>query len=171
MLRRLISVFGGVALGLAASQFPEFSQQYEQRLGGAVDELRAIVEKFDASAARAGLTRTQALETYPETGNTFLTQQGEDVSATVERYDRLEIQLMALKDANIVTRVTDFALYYDPEVGARALDSYSPAVPVTSEGFFYAAFGVLVGYVLFAMLGWAGARTFRRRRSRIRIDP
>ena len=51
MIRRLISIVGGVGLGLVASQFPEYAQQYEQRLGGAVDELRVFVEKFDASAA------------------------------------------------------------------------------------------------------------------------
>ena len=172
MIRRLISVMGGVALGLSASQFPEFAQQYQQRLGGAVAELRLIAEKFDSAAAASGLTREQALGTYAETEDTFLTRQGADMDATLTRYERLETQLQALEDANIVTRVTDFALYYDPEIGNEALESYNPAVPVTGEGFVYAGAGVLFGYLLFAMLGWAGARPFRRRhgRPRVRIE-
>lgn len=169
MIRRFISVVGGVALGLAASQFPEYSQQYEQRLGGAVDELRVIVEKFDASAAESGLTRQQALDAYEETGNTFLTLQGQDVGATIARYDRLETQLKALENANFVSRITDFARYYDADIGARALDSYNPAVPVTTEGFTYAGVGVLFGYTLFALLGWTGSRTVRRWRERRRM--
>ncbi len=166
MIRRLISIAGGVALGVAASQFPEFAQQYQQRLGGAVDELHAFVEKFDASAQSAGLTRKQALSTYAQTGNGFLTHRGEDVGQTIARYDRLETQLTALENANIVTRVTDMALYYDPDVAEGALETYKPAVPVTPEGFIYAGTGLVVGYLLFAALGWAGARPFRRRRRR-----
>ena len=170
MIRRLISVIGGVALGLSASQFPEFAQQYEQRLGGAVAELRAIAEKFDAAAAESGLTRQEALGTYAETEDNFLTRQGADMDVTLNRYERLETQLQALEDANIVTRVTDFALYYDPEIGSEAMESYNPAVPVTPEGFIYAGIGVLFGYILFAGLGWAGARPFRHRRSRVRLE-
>lgn len=170
MVKRLIAMVGGVAMGLTASQFPEFSQQYEQRLGGAVEELRHVAEDFDASAADAGLTRQQALETYDDTQNNFLAQRGEDVTATLDRYERLETQLQALENANIVTRVTDFALYYDNDIGASALEAYNPAVPVTSEGFIYAGGGVLIGYILFALFGWAGARPFKRRRNRVRLD-
>ncbi|MBU1174167.1 MAG: DUF2937 family protein [Alphaproteobacteria bacterium] len=170
MIRRLISVLGGVAIGLSASQFPEFAQQYEQRLGGAVAELRVIAEKFDAAAARAGLSRQEALGTYRETDIAFLAGQGEDIGSTLARYERLETQLDALENANIVTRVTGFARYYDPEIGASALEAYNPAVPVTTEGFAYAGIGVLVGYALFGLLGWAGARPFRRRRSRVRVE-
>ncbi|MEM9851772.1 MAG: DUF2937 family protein, partial [Pseudomonadota bacterium] len=47
---------GGCAMLCATSQFPEFSQQYVQRLGGAVDELRRVAADFDASARAAGLT-------------------------------------------------------------------------------------------------------------------
>jgi hypothetical protein len=39
-MRRSLSLLGGLGLGLALSQFPEYAQQYTQRLGGAVDELR-----------------------------------------------------------------------------------------------------------------------------------
>ena len=48
---------GGIAGAVALSQFPEFSQQYLQRLSGAVDELKAITVAFDLSARVAGLSR------------------------------------------------------------------------------------------------------------------
>ena len=63
-MRRTLSLFGGLALGLALSQFPEYAQQYTQRLGGAVDELRAVTRQFDAAATAAGLSREQALARY-----------------------------------------------------------------------------------------------------------
>ena len=43
-------MIGGLALGVVLSQFPEYAQQYTQRLGGAVDELRIITEDFDRAA-------------------------------------------------------------------------------------------------------------------------
>ena len=166
MLGRLISLAGGVVLGVMASQFPEFAQQYEQRLGGAVDELRGFVESFDMSAAREGLSRDEALDTYAAANDTFLARRSEDVQATIARYNRLETQLVALEDANIVTRVTDIAVYYDQGIAERALEAYKPAVPVTPEGFVYAGTGLIVGYGLLASLGWAGKRSVRRRRRR-----
>ncbi|MCK4862479.1 MAG: DUF2937 family protein, partial [Rhodobacteraceae bacterium] len=41
-MANLPGIVGAVALGVSMSQFPEFTQQYQQRLGGAVDELRII---------------------------------------------------------------------------------------------------------------------------------
>ena len=57
MIFRTLALFGGIAGSVSLSQFPEFSQQYLQRLGGAVDELSATVEAVDKSAAETGATR------------------------------------------------------------------------------------------------------------------
>ncbi len=50
-MRRTLGLAGGLVLGIILSQFPEYAQQYTQRLGGAVDELRVITEDFDRDAA------------------------------------------------------------------------------------------------------------------------
>ena len=50
-------------------QWPEFSQQYRQRLGGALDELRRVVAAFEAEAASHALTPAEAvgrLKTNPD---------------------------------------------------------------------------------------------------------
>ena len=52
-MRRMIAGIGGLALAIVLSQFPEYAQQYTQRLGGAVDELRVITEDFDRAALAA----------------------------------------------------------------------------------------------------------------------
>lgn len=62
MIVRTLTLVAALSAGAATSQFPEFSQQYAQRLGGAVDALAEVVADFDASAQAEGLTRTQALE-------------------------------------------------------------------------------------------------------------
>ena len=60
-MRRTLGIVGGLALGLCLSQFPEYAQQYTQRLGGAVDELRIITSEFEVAAREAGLTLEQAI--------------------------------------------------------------------------------------------------------------
>ena len=56
-MRRTVAIVGGAALAVVLSQFPEYAQQYTQRLGGAVDELRRQTQSFDQDAAEGGLTR------------------------------------------------------------------------------------------------------------------
>jgi hypothetical protein len=42
MLVGRLALFFGLLLAVAASQIPEYAQQYRQRLGGAIDELQTI---------------------------------------------------------------------------------------------------------------------------------
>ena len=46
---------------VAFSQLPEFAQQYAQRLGGAISELKVIVADFDRDAANSQLSREDAI--------------------------------------------------------------------------------------------------------------
>ncbi|MEO1364377.1 MAG: DUF2937 family protein, partial [Pseudomonadota bacterium] len=62
MIARALMLAGGFAGAALTSQFPEYSQQYTQRLGGAVDALAEVVADFDASARAEGLSREAALD-------------------------------------------------------------------------------------------------------------
>ena len=53
LLRNTMTMAFGLAGALTLSQAPEFAQQYRQRLGGALDELRRVVADFDADAAKS----------------------------------------------------------------------------------------------------------------------
>ncbi|MFX5510351.1 DUF2937 family protein, partial [Acinetobacter baumannii] len=82
-----------------ASQLPEFAQQYRQRLGGAVDEIKRVVANFDADAARLSLSRDQGLERLKANGDQFIRQRGEQLEQDIARGDRLEQQLQAYAEA------------------------------------------------------------------------
>lgn len=164
-MRKSLSLIGGIGLGISLSQFPEYTQQYEQRLGGAVDELRAIVSDFDASAVRAGLSREEALAVYDEAGHDFLVDRGRDMRTVFARYERLSAHMNDIANASSLERLTDMARYYDPEIGARALEAYSPAVPVTPEGLTLGGAGVVAGYGILAAIFALVRRPFRRRRN------
>jgi hypothetical protein len=148
-MRRALSILGGLVLGFGFAQFPEYAQQYEQRLGGAVDELRVIVDDFDRAATAFGLSREDALLRYAVSPDEFLIDRGLSMRTTLERYERLNADLAELQNAGPLQRVQHLDRYLDSDVGARALENYQPAVPVTGEGFAWGIAGTLIGYILF----------------------
>jgi hypothetical protein len=168
-MRRTLSMLGGFLLAIALSQFPEYAQQYTQRLGGAVDELRVLVQDFDRAATDSGLTRSDALGRFATTGDTFIQGRGTSMERTFARYEMLSATLAEIEGATGWQRFTLLPKYLDTEIGARTLDNFQPAVPVTMEGFAYAAAGLLLGYLLTSGLLRFLMLPFRRRR-RLRED-
>jgi hypothetical protein len=162
-MRRFLSMVGGIALGVVLSQFPEYAQQYEQRLGGAVDELRIIAEDFRAAAGAAGLTEEQALARYAGVNDEFIADRGRSMGQVLARYTALSAALEQIRGASGWERFTLLPKFLDSDIGARALQNYRPAVPVTLEGFAYAGAGLLLGYLLTSGLVRFALLPFRRR--------
>ena len=154
-------IVGAVVLGIGMSQFPEFTQQYQQRLGGAVDELRIITQEFDRTAADQGLTRAQALEAY--TGSLFLEVRADDLQKTFLRYERLSEDFRILENADAMGRFTSFLHMTDNQLVHSTWAAYEPAVPVTSDGFIFAAIGAMGGFYGFTQI--AGLVSRRRRKT------
>jgi hypothetical protein len=165
-MRRTLGIIGGLALGACLSQFPEYAQQYTQRLGGAVDELKIITAEFEAAAKEAGLTRDEAIERYSKTGDSFIAARGESMARTFRRYEELSVTLAEVRGATGWERFARMPEYFDTEIGRRTLTDYQPAVPVTVEGLSYAAAGFAVGYLALSSLIGVLLLPFRRRRVR-----
>ena len=165
-LRRLLVLLVGVAGSIAASQAPEFAQQYRQRLGGALDELRQIVADFDADAARNGLTRDTALAEYERSGSPFLTDRGERMADILRRFEALTAQKAAIDAAPPVMRPVVVLRSPDTRLLAGTRLDFEPAVPVTAAGLIWAA----IGFILFELAGWTIVKLialpFSRRRRR-----
>jgi hypothetical protein len=168
-MRRIVSVTGGLALGIVLSQFPEYAQQYTQRLGGAVDELRIITEEFDSAATSAGMTRETALGRFSATSDDFIQGRGQSMADTFERYEQLSATLAEIRGADAVGRLTLLPRFMDTEIGSRALENFQPAVPVTIEGLGYAGGGFLVGYLLSSGFVRLLMLPFRRRERVARV--
>jgi len=147
-MRRVIAGIGGVGLALALSQFPEYAQQYTQRLGGAVDELRIVTQRFDSNAAAAGLDRQQALERYTTSTDGFILTQGDGEAANFVRLEQLSQLLTRVQNADPIERFQALPAYLDTDIGRRTLENYKPAVPVTMEGILYAGAGLILGYLI-----------------------
>jgi hypothetical protein len=160
MLQKIIFA-GALATGVAGSQFPEFSQQYLQRLGGQYDALSQIARDFDASASKAGLTRAAALAEI--TGSTFKDAHRSDMANAFARLDTVTADLALLRAASPLERMALPHRFRDTETLHTTWADFRPAVPVTIDGVFATVIGFLAG--LFALNGLIAALRwpFRRR--------
>lgn len=161
-MKRFIVLLLASLCGIALSQFPEFAQQYRQRVGGAADALSKIVIQFDASAAQAGLNREDALRRYAETSDDFLQERGRDMRSTIKRYEFLTGHFAEITKAQPFERLLVFVKARDMELTQATLESFEPAVPATPEGLIFGGAGVIGGWALLSLL----LSPFGRRRTR-----
>jgi hypothetical protein len=157
----MIAIAGGLAGGVALSQFPEFSQQYLQRLAGQVDALGAVTADFDASAAKANLTREEALASMQ--GTDFLGFRQADMRTAFVRYERLNSDLTMLREAGPVERLMLPQRFDDLELLRATWGDYQAAVPATTAGLTTGAVGFGAGWAAIAGLLSLLTRPFRRR--------
>jgi hypothetical protein len=159
MILRILVLAVGLSSGLAAAQFPAFSQAYLQRLGGAVQALEQVVADFDSSATALGLSREQALDQMR--GSRFVEARRTDMEGTFARYDRLSGDLSTLEPLGPFMRAYHVSHMADAEIARGAWRAFEPALPLTSAA---ALFG-LVGWAL-GSLGMGGVLSLRLRRRR-----
>jgi Protein of unknown function (DUF2937) len=158
---RILAILGGVSGAVALSQFPEFSQQYLQRLGGKVDALTEVAAQFDATASQNGLTRDAALAAMA--GSAVLEDQQADMRATLALQTRLSENLSVLRTAGPLERLTMPQRFGDTETLKATYADFRPAIPATTEGAITAGVGYFGGWAVAGLLGRLLALFFRRR--------
>jgi len=164
LLRRLALFFAMIA-GIVSAQLPEYAQQYRQRLGGALDELNAYVERFDSEATQNGLTEAEAITRLKDNQDILVQNQGQHAKDIVERRDKLAKQMQAFSEDGQIRRIFDLT-QADPTIAWRAYQAFEPGIPVTTEGIVAAVIGFILGGLLIRLLGWPFERWHKRRRAR-----
>ena len=153
----VISLFGAGAF----AQFPEFSQQYLQRLGGAVQALDEVVGDFDVLAQKLGLTRFQALEQMQ--GTAFVEAQKADMERVFLRHATLSADYAAMREAGPFMRVYHARRTGDPELLRGTAGDFVPALPLSFAGAVFAGVGLVLGWLAARLLLVLLSGFFRRK--------
>ncbi|WP_417269960.1 DUF2937 family protein [Celeribacter sp.] len=161
MIFRVLTLVGGLFGAACASQFPEFTQQYTQRLGGQVEALGVVIADFDHSAQRADMTRDEALASMG--GSVFMENRRRDMRRTIERHAALSEDQIALRTATPLQRLTMPHRVADTQLARATWDDFVPALPLSIEGLIAGFVGFLGGYLTIAGLLRLLAWPFRKR--------
>ena len=156
-------VLGGAAI---FCQAPEIATQYQQRLGGAIGELRTVIERFDADAQRAGLDRASALQVYQNSSEPFVRDRGISMSVALQRFDTLHAQQAAFKTTHEMVKPVYVYREADQKVLKGVLDDYTLGLPATISGAVYGSFGALLGLLFGGLLLKLSGLDTRRSRAR-----
>ncbi|MBV9112239.1 MAG: DUF2937 family protein [Hyphomicrobiales bacterium] len=159
MFRRTLSLAIALLAALAASQLPEFTQQYSQRLGGAIDELTRVVERFDKDSVAVGEERKGALARLAGSPDELAQRQSAAMAANITRLEALQAQQAEMAVSGPFRRIEAFLSDPDPQIAKATWDSFEPGVPATGEGVATGGAGFLLGGGLTSLLG----RIFGRR--------
>lgn len=162
VVRRLAFAIG-LLCALIGSQLPEFAQQYRQRLGGALDELRRIIAQFDSEAEEQSLTRAQGVERLKGNADALARGRALALEEDVDRADRLGRQQEAFQTAGPVARLATLIENFDPTTATQAIRDFEPAVPVTIESFIVAGVALALGVSATHLVAWPIRRRLRRR--------
>ena len=165
MILRLITFVGAILGATGLSQFPEYAQQYEQRLAGAVDELRLVVADFDATLADLGQTREQAFAPNQNLSPRETAMLG-NAKSHIERLAYLEDALDRLRTGSVFDQMVAVPLVADVKIAQRAFADFKPAVPISVQGFASAGLGFVAGWIVVGLLIWCLGWPFRRRKAR-----
>ena len=158
----------GLALGLLggalAAQGPEFAQQYAQRLGGAVDELRRQVDGLEADARATGTTREGAVERLRGNPDQLVARRGEAARGDIDRLAALSAQQQAIASASSpLGRMVAVMRQPDPDLARATYRDYQPAVPTTADGVVAGLLGFVATWAVWRLLSDLGRRLMRRR--------
>lgn len=152
MLARRLALFFALFCAIIASQLPEYAQQYRQRLGGALDELTAIIARFDEDCAQAGFSEQDGIKRLIADGDEFIRERGTQMQQIVLRRQKLSEALAMIEEPFSFDRVWILALDFDAGIARQAYANYRPAVPLTSEGFIAAGIGFLSSFIFFRFI-------------------
>jgi len=159
-IARTMAVALGLFGGIAASQGPEFAQQYRQRLGGAIDELRRVVQRFEADAGANGHSREAAIGRLQTNPDDLVSRQGTAMRGNVERLERLERHRQAFVDAGPFQRLWVTVRDGDLDLMEATYRDFEAALPATQEGVVAAGAGFLGGWGITLLIGSMFRRLF-----------
>ena len=161
-MKSLFTITTTLLLGALLSQFPEFYQQYLQRVGGQLDGIRLQISDLDHRAASVQSDRFQYIRRLLENGDPIVQNEGHNLARLLGRQIKLQRTFDDLNGSDPIWRSVRFAQHFNNDIAIPTLYSFRPAMPFTVEGAYYLSLGAFLGW----FASWLLGRSFRRKTTR-----
>lgn len=143
----MVFVFGGAILG---SQVPTFTDAYGQRLGGAVDEVQAIVAQYREIARSQSIPFEEYRVRMRGNSDPAVSDTGTEIDRQVAREQVLSAHGAAFAEAGIWTRPMLLLTEGDPQILRRAWENWSYTLTLDPR---WGLVGLFVGWIIHALIG------------------
>lgn len=137
---RFLAFLLGIAGAVISSQGPGFTLQYMQNLQGRLDELKPLVEQYDADLSGYGYTRAQAITECGD-ATQLLDALCDGYERTIVRYELLSTHMTELQEASEYVRPLILVQGRMNDIAESTYSQFKPAVPATLDGGIYAGGG------------------------------
>ena len=162
---RILLSLAALVGGATVAQFPEFFQQYLQRLGGRLDLARERVQEISIDAASQGIEVTAYIDLF--TASPVHVQEGRRMAQSIDEATRLQEAHDALTSAAAWEALPRMLHHLDLGIAGQTANAFQPALPISTAGILYACIGGLVG-LLVAVTTRSGFRKIKQIRPSIK---
>ncbi len=168
MISKILGFAAALSGAVAGSQLPEFSQQYRQRLGGALAELQHVVERFEQDANAVGMSVETALTELETAQHELFQRRGISMRSHVDRYQQLDQQQRAFEELPAMMRPIALLQGYDQKTLDATWQAFEPAVPLNASGGVWAGGSALTAFLALFMPSKLLGLLFGRKQSKRR---
>ncbi len=158
---RDLVLIGLVLFGaIAASNVPRFVQEYEQRLGGALQEATRQLDEFKAVAEREGVPFRDYIRRLTGTGDGVIVNTGRTIEALVIRVERLGTHARAVEDAPRLVKPLLVLRDGEADLFDATWQKFQPGLTLDP---LFALIGVALGWAVTAFFTVLASFLLRRR--------
>jgi hypothetical protein len=139
ILDRMVSVIGA----LIFMQIPAFLVQYQQRLGGHVDELGRLIKKYGMAAAENGRTVEEYIGLHLNSGVKEFISTGKLMSENLARFNDISEALKNLSQSKSIVKLYVFLRDIEYDIFRGTLKNFVPGISFSIETILYAVAGII----------------------------
>lgn len=166
-LKDILLISFALAGLLAASQIPGYVQEYEQRLGGARDEVTRLLAEFSAIAVRSGTDLATYAARLAGDDDPNIGATGREIISLTEREDRMTAHAEALAASSRFMKPVVLVQSGDRAIMAATWNAYQHTLTLDPE---FGAIGLGVGWFVFIILAAIVGAMMPRPRYRVRAE-
>lgn len=134
------------------AQFPSFIVQYQQRLGGHVDELSGIISRYREAASASSKTLDEYISIHLKSEISDFVSSGKIMSENLSRYNELNDSLMTLTNSDGLMKLLNFLKTVNYDIFNKTLDNFTPGISFNLDTLIYSAAGIIFIMALYYMV-------------------
>jgi hypothetical protein len=139
LLDRALAAAGAVIF----AQFPSFIVQYQQRMGGHVDELQLIISRYSEAAARNSKTIEEYISIHMKSEISDFVSSGIIMTENLARHKELSRTLAELTESSGILKLLTFVKTLNYDIFQKTLDNFTPGISFNIDTLVYSLAGII----------------------------